>query len=88
MPSSTDVFADIVGPANVLTDEAATPHLEEWTGRAEAVVNPASVDDVSALVRAACVGSIPVTGQGGNTSVSGGSIPARRSGFVRDRSKD
>ncbi|MFK7942892.1 MAG: FAD-binding oxidoreductase, partial [Paracoccaceae bacterium] len=86
MSLSITVFTEIVGPENVLTGQAAAPYLEDWTGQysgeAHAVVRPANVEEVSALVLAACGLGIPITVQGGNTSVSGGSVPVRPGGIV------
>jgi FAD/FMN-containing dehydrogenase len=55
------------------------PYLTDWrgmwTGRACAVVFPTSTEEVSAILRWANAHHVPVTPQGGNTGLSGGSVP-------------
>lgn len=79
-------FAAIVGPAHVLTGADAAPFLTDWTGTysgaAEAVVRPGTTPEVAAVVREARRLGLPITVQGGNTSVSGGSVPGRTGGIV------
>lgn len=86
MTSSLDEFAKIVGATNVLTGDNAAPYLNDWTGgysgEAEAVVRPASTEEVAALVKAASAAGLPITVQSGNTSVSGGSVPVRPGGVI------
>src|SRR6185295_10620511 len=76
---------DIVGAANVLTDPQDTrPYFTDWrrqySGAAECVVRPASTPEVAAVVRLCAEQGIGVVPQGGNTGLSGGSVPtgARR----------
>ena len=64
----------------VLTDPADTaPFLldwrKRWRGRARAVVQPSSVEEVSALVRWCARHRVPLVPQGGNTGLTGGSVP-------------
>ena len=47
----------------------------KWTGRARCVVQPDTTDDVAAVVRWCAARGIPVVPQGGNTGLSGGSVP-------------
>ncbi|HSO06948.1 MAG TPA: FAD-binding oxidoreductase [Pelomicrobium sp.] len=77
-------FADrlraIVGAAGLLTDPADTAaYLEDWRGRyrgeAEAVVRPASTEQVAAVVAACAEEGVAVVPQGGNTGLCGGSVP-------------
>ncbi|MGL5137973.1 MAG: FAD-binding oxidoreductase [Beijerinckiaceae bacterium] len=73
-------LAGIVGQAHVITDEERmAPHLSEWrklyTGRAQALVKPASTDEVSAIMRLAHMTGTPVVPQSGNTGGVGGQIP-------------
>ena len=82
-----EIFASIVGEQNVLTDPAAmAPYLTDWTGaysgEAEAVVQPATSEEVAAVVRAANETGTAITVQSGNTSVSGGSVPGEKKGIV------
>ncbi|MEA1071811.1 FAD-binding oxidoreductase [Sphingomonas sp. LY160] len=46
-----------------------------WTGRAEAILQPGSTDEVAALVRMAGEANVPLVPQGGNTSMVGGATP-------------
>jgi FAD/FMN-containing dehydrogenase len=69
-----------VGPANVLTaPEDTAPYLTDWrkryTGRAQAVVRPASTDEVAAVVKACAETRTPIVPQGGNTGLVGGGTP-------------
>jgi len=79
-------LSDIVGAGNVLTAaEDVKPYFIDarrlyTTGRAECVVRPGSTAEVSRLV-ALCAGEdVAIVPQGGNTGLSGGSVPtgARR----------
>ncbi|WP_323766924.1 FAD-binding oxidoreductase [Marinovum sp.] len=76
----------VVGDSNVLTGGDAKPFLTDWTGQwsggAAAVVRPSSTAEVSAVLRLAGELGVTVTVQGGNTSVSGGSVPARDDGVL------
>jgi FAD/FMN-containing dehydrogenase len=78
-------LAGIVGQKNVLTAEADTaPYYTDWRkqyrARAECVVRPASTEEVAAVVRACAQAGVAIVPQGGNTGLSGGSVPtgARR----------
>jgi FAD/FMN-containing dehydrogenase len=71
---------EAVGAANVLTDAASmTPHLvdfrERLQGRAQAIVRPASTDEVARVVRACVEARAPIVPQGGNTGLVGGATP-------------
>jgi FAD/FMN-containing dehydrogenase len=63
----------------VLASEDAAPHLAEWRGwwkaRNAVVVRPASTGEVAAVVRLCAEARVPVVPQGGNTGMTGGSIP-------------
>jgi len=70
----------IVGAANVLVDEHDTaPYLTDWrgrfTGRARAVVRPASTAETAAVVRLCAELRVPVVPQGGRTGLVLGSVP-------------
>ena len=70
-----------VGPAGVLTDSADTaPYAQDWrklyTGRAPAVIRPASTAELAEVVRLCAAAGVGVVPQGGNTSMVGGSVPA------------
>jgi glycolate oxidase len=82
-----ELFAAVVGPANVLVGEAAKDdysHDEALGATAQApvaVVLPASTDEVSAVLRVADEHDIPVTARGSGTGMSGACIP-RPDGIV------
>jgi FAD/FMN-containing dehydrogenase len=85
MPDSTpsrllDDLAAILGPRGLLTDAAdIAPHLSDWRalyrGAAFAVARPASTGEVAAVVRLCAAAGVPITPQGGNTSMVGGATP-------------
>ncbi|WP_019141421.1 FAD-binding oxidoreductase [Noviherbaspirillum massiliense] len=71
---------DAVGAAHVLTAEAdVAPYLTDWrrrfTGKALAVVKPASPEEVAAIVRLCSQFRVPIVPQGGNTGMVLGSVP-------------
>lgn len=79
-----DAFVDrltaIVGPAHVLVDAGdQAGYLTDWrgryAGRAIAVVRPASVDEVAAIVRCCVDAGTTIVPQGGNTGLVGGGTP-------------
>ncbi len=64
----------------LLTDPADTaPFLTDWrrrwTGRALAVAQPDTAADVAGVVRWCQAQRVPIVPQGGNTGLSGGSVP-------------
>ena len=56
-------------------DPWLTDWRDRWHGRAEAVLQPASTDEVAAIVRLAGEHRVPLVPQGGNTSMVGGATP-------------
>ena len=75
-----DQLRDIVGPAHVLTDpDVVDSYTVDWTGRFRghtgAVVRPASVGELSAVVRWCVENGVVLVPQGGNTGLVGGSVP-------------
>ncbi len=69
-----------VGADHVLTaTDAIAPYLTDWrkryTGRAQAVVRPASTAEVAAVARACADHGAPIVPQGGNTGLVGGGTP-------------
>src|SRR5215467_4301621 len=80
---STDVlarFAAIVGDKYAITDpQAQLPYLTEmrdlYRGRTPMVLRPASVAEVSAILKLANETATPIVPQGGNTGLVGGQIP-------------
>jgi FAD/FMN-containing dehydrogenase len=73
-------LAAIVGDGNVLTgDSDMASHLVDWRkqyrGAAECVLRPADTDQVAAAVRLCAREGVAIVPQGGNTGLSGGSVP-------------
>ena len=73
-------LAGIVGAGHVLVDPAARAGYEhDWTGRwhgeAAAVIRPADVEEVSAVLVACRAQGVAVVTQGGNTGLVGGGVP-------------
>jgi FAD/FMN-containing dehydrogenase len=71
---------DAVGPRHVLTQaEDMAPFLTDWrkrfTGRADAVVLPATTPEAAAVVQACARGGAAIVTQGGNTGLCGGATP-------------
>jgi FAD/FMN-containing dehydrogenase len=71
---------EIVGDTHVVTDpDAVAPYAQDWTrrwhGKPLAVVRPATVAQVSAVVRACSAAGVPVVPQGGNTGLVGAGVP-------------
>lgn len=75
-----EAFAEIVGPANVLTDSDAAPLLIDWRGMHKAhvlgVVRPADTEEVAQVMRYCATNDLAVVTQGGNTGLSGGTSPS------------
>src|SRR4051794_17558842 len=73
-------LVDIVGAGNLLAEPADTkPYFTDWrkqyTGSAECVVRPGSTDEVAAVVALCAAEGVSIVPQGGNTGLSGGSVP-------------
>jgi len=84
MPEAVDIFlaeiAAAVGPRGLTTDaEQMTPWLTDWrgrfTGRAMAMISPASTAEVAAVVTACARHRVAIVPQGGNSGMSGGATP-------------
>lgn len=70
----------LLGTAYVLeTAQDMAPYLNDWRGRfsgkALAVLRPASVEQVAAVVKACAAHQVPLVPQGGNTGLVLGSVP-------------
>src|SRR5258706_14016353 len=73
-------LAQIVGAKNVLTGESDTASFttdwrRQYSGAALGVLRPATTAEVSAGVRLCAEARIAIVPQGGNTGLSGGSVP-------------
>ncbi|HKX37955.1 MAG TPA: FAD-binding oxidoreductase, partial [Burkholderiales bacterium] len=85
MKDLKEILGEIVGKSNVLTSpEDTAPYLTDWrrqySAGAECVVRPAGTAEVSRVVGACAQAGVAIVPQGGNTGLSGGSVPtgARR----------
>ena len=70
----------VLGKTGLLTDQAAiAPHLTdwrgEWHGRAQAIARPATTDEAAETIKLCRAAHVPLTLQGGNTGLVGGSVP-------------
>ncbi len=69
----------VVGPAHVLTGDAAAGYAVDWTGRFRgdppAVLRPRDTEQVAAVLRLCSGAGVPVVPQGGNTGLVGGGVP-------------
>ncbi len=79
-PDLVDALVAVVGSAHVLVDaDAVAGYARDWTGRfigaTPAVVRPASVDEVAAVLALCSAAGVAVVPQGGNTGLVGGSVP-------------
>lgn len=72
-------LATCVGPDALVDEGSMATYLSDWTGKATgeaiAVVRPGSTAEVAALMRLAAEHGLAVTPQGGNTGLTGASIP-------------
>ena len=78
-PALLRAFAQVVGEAHVLTGEAAAGFAVDWTGaftgKAAAVLRPATTEQVAALLPLCADAGVAVVPQGGNTGLVGGGVP-------------
>jgi FAD/FMN-containing dehydrogenase len=69
----------VVGPAHVLTGDAAAGYAVDWTGRFRgdppAVLRPRDTEQVAAVLTLCSGAGVPVVPQGGNTGLVGGGVP-------------
>ena len=80
-------LATIVGERHVASDaETLAPWLTDWRGRvtgdAAAMVSPATVEEVQAIVRLAGETGTPIVPQGGNTGMVAGGVPQPGEGAI------
>ena len=72
-------FREVVGQANVLTEGDLSAYTHDWRKRAQgkalAVIRPANVTEVAAVVRICAANTIAIVPQGGNTGLVVGSVP-------------
>lgn len=74
-----DTLRTLVGAAQVLQGDGLGAYEVDWRkryrGRALAVVRPADVAEVAAIVRACVAAGVAIVPQGGNTGLVGGGVP-------------
>ena len=80
MNNFLDLCRTAIGASYVITNEAdMAPYLTDWrrrfTGRAQAILRPGSVEEVAALVKLCSEARVPIVPQGGNTGLVLGSVP-------------
>lgn len=79
LPDLINLLRNIVGTDHILSGETAAPYCTDWRGRysgkALAVVLPGDTQQVAAVVALCAEHRIAIVPQGGNTSLSGGSVP-------------
>jgi FAD/FMN-containing dehydrogenase len=78
--SLLDTLAQLLGPKGYTTDaDTMRPWLTDWrgkyTGRAAAMLSPASTEEVAAVVRLCADARIALVPQGGNSGMVGGATP-------------
>ena len=64
------LITDVADMAPFVTD-----WRKRWTGRAIAVAQPDTTEDVAVVVRWCVANNVPIVPQGGNTGMSGASVP-------------
>lgn len=72
--------ADLLGPKGLSTDpDLLAPSLTDWrgryTGKAIALISPASTSEVAEVVKLCTKHRIPIVPQGGNSGMAGGATP-------------
>lgn len=74
-----DTLRTLVGAAQVLQGDGLDAYEVDWRkryrGRALAVVRPADVAEVAAVVRTCVAAGVAIVPQGGNTGLVGGGVP-------------
>jgi FAD/FMN-containing dehydrogenase len=75
-----DQLRSIVGDKGLITGaDAKHPYLTDWRenylGTAEAIVRPATTEEVAAVVRLCVAEKVQIVPQGGNTGLVGGGMP-------------
>jgi FAD/FMN-containing dehydrogenase len=76
-----DAIRAVVGDRGLLTDSSDTASCSaDWRrlyqGRTDAVIRPATTQELAAVVKLCAEAGTPVVPQGGNTSMVGGAVPA------------
>ncbi|MBG6076083.1 FAD-binding oxidoreductase [Polaromonas sp. CG_9.11] len=78
-PELLDTLRQITGATHVLCDGDLSAYTQDWRkrsqGKALAVVRPASVQEVAAIVKACATAGTSLVPQGGNTGLVVGSVP-------------
>lgn len=78
-PDDITFFRSIVGADNVITDERLSSMNGDWMrkyrGYSKVALRPATVEEVSAILKYCNGRKLAIVPQGGNTGLVGGSIP-------------
>lgn len=80
-PAILSAIRSIVGDRGILTDPGDTaPYAEDWRrlykGSTQAVIRPATTQELAAVVKLCAEAGVPLVPQGGNTSMVGGAVPS------------
>ncbi len=80
MADFIEKLRSIVGDKGLIVDDQGKhPYLTDWRenylGTAEAVVRPATTEEVAAVVKLCAAGKVQIVPQGGNTGMVGGGMP-------------
>ena len=82
-PATISRLGAVVGAQGIFTDAAELePYIHDWRGiyhgAAAAVVRPATVEQVAAVVKICAETKTPIVPQGGNTGMCGATVPNPR----------
>jgi len=87
LPSVIQRISQAVGPLGLITDARdMEPYVVDWRriyrGNTPAVVRPANVREIAAVVKICAETRTPIVPQGGNTGMSGASVPRLDAGEI------
>ena len=87
-----DALRDAIGPAHVMTDakDFDARLIEDRglrRGTALALIRPGSTEEVAACMRLCHAANVPVTPQGGNTSLCAGAVPGAAGHIILSMSR-
>ncbi|MFA6150361.1 MAG: FAD-linked oxidase C-terminal domain-containing protein [Chitinophagaceae bacterium] len=79
LPSDLDIFTQILGGENVLSDadnisRCASDHTEDFHYKPEVVLQPKNTEEISKIMKHCFAESIAVTPRGAGTGLSGGAL--------------
>lgn len=86
MTSLASKLSDLLGASGWVPGSEAAGHARDWLDRYGApplgVARPATTEEVSAVIRACVAEGVPVTPQGGNTSLCGAAVSGAKGGVI------